>query len=106
MTTAEDHRSSHQYFFFTYSGSFTSTRSSLSFTRFLAADKSERACRCAHVLLNRHRKHLQITADRRPFFTVVLLHHILHISTAMTPPAVEYFFLFHTHAIQSIAIRT
>lgn len=37
-------RGAHQYFFFTYSGSFTSTRSSLSFTRFLAADRSERAC--------------------------------------------------------------
>ena len=48
MRPARDYRESHQYFFFTYSGSFTSTRSSLSFTRFLAADKSERACRCAH----------------------------------------------------------
>ena len=37
-------REAHQYFFFTNSGSFTSTRSSLSFTRFLAADRSERAC--------------------------------------------------------------
>ena len=57
-SSARGHRSSHQYFFFTYSGSFTSTRSSLSFTRFLAADKSERACRCAHSLLNWHGKHL------------------------------------------------
>ena len=71
MRIARGHRSSHQYFFFTYSGSFTSTRSSLSFTRFLAADKSERACRCVHFLLKQMARQASADYCRRTVF----LHH-------------------------------